>query len=143
MDSNHAGIARTSAQLLRDEISAVETYDRALDTFRSQPEATVLANIAQNHREAVATLSNQVVDAGGDPELSSDAWGDFSTDDTAMLFGQSAALSALIAGERAGISGYQAALEDGSIDEQLKIIIRQHFLPRHEEHVVALNGLRQ
>src|SRR6478752_64375 len=52
-------------ELLRGEISAVETYDQAIAKFEAQPLASDLRRIRDEHQHAVVALRERVTAFGG------------------------------------------------------------------------------
>jgi hypothetical protein len=134
----------TAAKLLRGEISAVETFQQAIHKFRGDAEAPLLGRIGLQHIAAVDILKKGILDAGGEPDEGSGIWGAFAkaVEGTAKVFGESAALAALIQGEEIGISDYESALEDEGVSESLKSTIRSTLLPQLNENVAALKLLR-
>ena len=55
--------------MLRGEISAVETYDQAIATFEKQPIGSDLHHIRDDHQRAVVALRERVTAAGGTPRM--------------------------------------------------------------------------
>lgn len=133
-----------SAKLLRGEISAVETFQQAIKKFSGEPEAAVLGRIGLQHIEAVEILRKEIVEAGGKPEEGSGIWGAFAqaVEGTAKVFGESAALAALIQGEEIGISDYESALENDEVSASLKATISSTLLPQLRENIVSLKALQ-
>jgi uncharacterized protein (TIGR02284 family) len=131
--------------LLRGEISAVETYDQALEKFEGDAEAVRLRSIRNDHSEAVITLRRNIQEMGGAPEKSSGAWGDLakSVQGAAKLFGEGAAISALKQGEEQGRSDYEKALEDERVLKACKDMIRSQMLPRQQRHIAELDSLQR
>ncbi|MES2923125.1 MAG: DUF2383 domain-containing protein [Verrucomicrobiota bacterium] len=131
-------------KLLRGELSAVETYEQALEKFSSSPESRILEQIMDDHEDSALILRDHLSDMGGTPDSDSGAWGSFAkaVEGTAKLFGESAALQALREGEEHGISEYEEALNDNEVMEEIKGAIRGTLLPRLLAHLEALDGLR-
>src|SRR4051794_1879919 len=100
-------------RLVRGGLSAIETYQQALDKMRDVPEATELQAIEADHRGAVRALKDQVLQSGGTPADHSGAWGAWAkfVEGTARIFGNTAALEALRQGEQHGIKEYERAME--------------------------------
>jgi hypothetical protein len=128
--------------LLRGEMSAVKAYDTALADMKAGPEKTRLMGIRNDHQNAVDSLSKY---AAGKPDIledteSSGAWGSFASAWTkgGKVLGNEAALKALQTGEEHGISEYKEALNDNSLDQNLKMRIKSEMLPRQEKHIDTL-----
>jgi hypothetical protein len=128
--------------LIRGEMAAVKAYDTALADLKTGSEKTRLQSIRQDHQTAVDRLSKYVA---GKPDLLEDtesagAWGGFASAWTkgGKLIGNETALKALQTGEEHGIREYKEALDDESIDKNLKAQIRNEMLPKQEKHIEAL-----
>jgi uncharacterized protein (TIGR02271 family) len=128
-------------KLLRDELSAVETYRQALDKNRDQygkdPRFEQLVGIYEDHQRAASQLRNIIADSGGTPSEDSGAWGTWANTvmGTARLFGDNAALKALKEGEESGAKDYESVVEDGA-PAQL-----QAMIGRQQQHVQALDRM--
>lgn len=130
--------------LIRGEMAAVKTYDTVLADMKAGNEKNRLEAIRKDHQSAVDRLSKYVA---GKPDLVEDtqsagAWGGFATAWTkgAKLFGNEAALKALQVGEEHGIREYKEALEDDSIDKNLKAQIKSEMIPKQEKHITTLKS---
>lgn len=131
-------------KLLRGELSAVQTYNQAIEKFSGSRESDILVRLRSEHEQSVRELSAHVSAMGGVPDSDSGPWGTFAAavEGTAKMLGESTALTALIQGEKHGISGYEDALDDPEVMDEAKTSIRDHLLPRLLDHVVVLEGLR-
>src|SRR5690606_11652226 len=90
---------------LRGELSAVETYDQALDKVDNAVAATILRENKASHATRVSLLEGEVRRLGGKPSEGSGTWGSFAmaVEGGAKLFGESAAVAALEEGEDDGL----------------------------------------
>lgn len=129
--------------LLRGEIAAVETYDKAIASFEGDETASRLTQIRGEHIEAVNTLREQVRDYGEQAADTSGAWGSFASAVTgiAKQIGPSTVLATLKKGEERGVSQYQAVLEGDQISEEFKNTIRHSLMPRCQRHLSELDAL--
>jgi len=130
-------------QLLRGEISAVETYEQAIAKFEGKPGESDLRRIRDEHAQAVKSLTKRVVDFGGEPTTSSGSWGTFAgaVTGTAKLVGPETVLTALTKGEEHGISEYEEALANVDVNAECKEVFRSQFLPLCRKHVSELDAL--
>ena len=130
-------------KLLRGEISAVETYDQAMQKFAGQSIETELREIRDEHQEAVAHWRDRVMHFGAEPVSSSGAWGTFAATvtGTAKIIGPETVLEALRKGEGQGIGDYEEALENPKVDEGCKTMIRDEFLLACREHQTELDRM--
>ncbi len=130
--------------LLRGELSAIETYNQALEKFDTEIEQTSLRTLRNDHENSASLLRGHIIDIGAEPSAESGAWGSFAqaVEGTAKLLGESPALAALKQGEEHGIDEYEEALRNPDVMEEIKAVIRQQLLPPLSEHVAALDRLR-
>ncbi len=129
--------------LLRGEMAAVKAYDTALPDLKGSEKERLQA-IRADHQVNVDRLTKYVA---GKPDLLEDtesagAWGTFASAWTkgAKLMGNKTALKALQTGEEHGITEYNEALKDDSIDKNLKAQIKNELLPKQEMHIKTLKS---
>lgn len=133
-------------QLLRSELSAVETYQQALDKerekFGHETEFQQLNAILAEHQQAASQLRTQIQQLGGTPVQDSGAWGMWSkiVMGTAKLMGDKVALKALKEGEERGLKEYQEALHDTTTPSEVKTVLNS-LLPKQQAHIRTLDGL--
>ena len=142
---NNESCIKICNQLLRGELSAIETYNQAIDKFKDSPtEIEVLEQILVDHEDSAELLRDHLVEMGAVPDTDSGAWGAFAkaVEGTATLLGESAALMALKEGEEHGIREYEDALADADVMEEAKETIREELLPRLVSHIPLLEALR-
>lgn len=133
-------------KLLRDELSATQTYQQALDKLQedaSLGEVEYLQPIYQDHKEAVSSLQEQIRQLGGTPSEDSGAWGTWAEiiQGGADLLGRTTALKALQEGERSGIEDYEEALQDANLPSEVRSLIETKLLPAQQSHVRTLDRL--
>lgn len=128
--------------LLRGEMSAVETYERALTRVNGCPEGAQLRRIFADHSQAVGLLRDLLIRYPGELPTTSGAWGSFANavQATANVLGDAAALKALKEGEEHGIKNYQRALEDPEVAQDVKGLSRS-LLDRCHSHVPVLDAM--
>ncbi|MDQ8186135.1 DUF2383 domain-containing protein [Pelagicoccus sp. SDUM812002] len=133
----------TCNQLLRGELSAVETYEQAIEKFAREPEAMVFIGIRDRHEGSVEQLRGKVELMAGDPSVTSGAWGMFANtvQATANMLGKDSALETLKRGEAHGISEYESALGASELEDDCVRLIRDILLPRCRENIDALEQL--
>jgi len=133
-------------KLLRSELSAVETYQQALEReqqkFGQEAELQRLNVILTEHQQAASELRTQIQQLGGTPVQDSGAWGTWSkiVMGTATLLGDKAALRALKEGEESGLKEYQEALQDPDTPPEVKTVINS-LLARQQAHIRTLDEL--
>ena len=129
--------------LLRGELSAIETYEQAIDkTRKDNPnEAAELALIADAHRRHAEILRGAVRSQGGEASDSSGAWGSYAAvvAGVASLFGDASALKALKEGEEHGLKNYQEAIDD--VDADTHKFIGTQLIPEQRRHIATLDRL--
>jgi rubrerythrin len=131
-------------QLLRGEISAVETYNQALEKFKDGGDSAILSEIRNDHNTSCGLLRDHLRAMGATPSSDSGVWGGFAkaVEGTAKLLGSVPALKVLEEGEQHGIREYRDALEDTGVMEEIKSVIRASLLPPLEKHIATLQRLR-
>jgi uncharacterized protein (TIGR02284 family) len=129
--------------LLRGEISAVETYQQAIEKVDDEhaSDAKALRAIAQEHGEDAQTLREAVERLGGEADDSSGPWGTWAktVQGVAKLFGDASALKALKEGEEHGLKDYREALDD--VDEASRTLITSRLIPNQQRHIATLDGM--
>jgi hypothetical protein len=132
----------TLKSLLQGEMSAVETYEKALTKVNGAPEGAHLRQICTDHSQAVSLLRDLLIRYQGEMPSSSGAWGTFANAVlvTANLLGDAVALKALKEGEEHGIKDYEAALNNPSVADDVKAITRDLRM-RCEAHLPVLDAL--
>jgi len=130
--------------LLRGEISAVETYEKAVEKFKGEPEAEQLQAISNEHAQSVVELRANVLAMGGRPDSESGLWGTFANtvQSAANFFGDNAAQFALLEGEEYGLGLYDSALQNEAVMAECKDLICDKLIPRVKKHILALNAMR-
>ncbi len=133
-------------ELLRSELSAVETYLQALEKerqkFGHETEFQQLNTILSEHQQAASQLRTEIQQLGGTPVQDSGAWGTWSkmVMGTAKLMGDKAALKALKEGEESGLKEYQEGLQDPDTPSEVKPVINS-LLARQQAHIRTLDEL--
>ncbi|HVE14095.1 MAG TPA: CBS domain-containing protein [Elusimicrobiota bacterium] len=137
--------AKQVDSLVRDELSAIETYDDALTKVEDGERALELRRIEGEHREAAALLKDYMLQKGMEAPRSSGLWGAWAkaVEKTAKVFGNKAAIKALKEGEEHGIHDYEDALLDDDLDAQIKQLIGSKLLPQTRAHVPVLDAFLQ
>ncbi len=136
---------KTCNSLLRGELSAVETYGKAIEKHPATPVTAELTRIQSEHRQSANTLAANVREMGGTPETDSGAWGVFAktVQGAANLFGAESAIEALQRGEEHGREDYREALESSDVMDSCKNLIRTELLPRVDDHIKTLERLEE
>ena len=131
--------------LLRGELSAVETYSKAIEKYPATPVTPELTRIQTEHREAANKLAANIREMGGVPDTDSGAWGVFanSVQGAANLFGTDSAIESLQRGEEHGRNEYRDALENEDVMDSCKRLIRNELLPKVDNHIKILERLEE
>lgn len=130
-------------ELLRGELSAVETYHQALDRFDSMEKRQALEEIMKDHSRSADALRSHVISMGGKPSEGPGAWGGVvqALEGATRLFGESPLLKLLVSGEKHGIGEYQNALEEEDVMGEIKDQISSDMLPRLSQHIQRLRRI--
>jgi uncharacterized protein (TIGR02284 family) len=100
---------------LRGELSAVETYDQALEKLAGEQSiAGILRECRDSHARRVSMLKREIARLGGEASDDSGVWGGFAklVEGGAKAFGKKAAIAALEEGEDHGRDDYQRELRE-------------------------------
>jgi bacterioferritin (cytochrome b1) len=133
-------------KLLRGELSAVETYQMAIDkleaTSMARPE---LESCMGSHQQRAMMLRDQILTLGGQPVGSSGPWGAFAkaVEGTAKIFGEKAAIYALEEGEDHGLKDYKKELDDKDLDATSRSIVIGQLLPAQQQTHARLSALKK
>ena len=127
-------IIETLNKLLKNELSATETYQQTLDILREDAElgdSVALMPIYENHKEAVSSLQAQIRYLGGTPAEDPGAWGTWAKIvlGGADLLGKETVLTALQEGEKNGAEDYEEALKITELSSDIKSLIKTKLLP--------------
>jgi len=131
---------------LKDELSATETYQQALDKLREDAglgESKDLRPIYEDHKEAVSSLQALISRLGGTPCEDSGAWGTWAkiVQGSANLLGKEAALKSLKGGEKSGADAYAEALQETELSSDIRSLIETKLLPAQQAHIRTLDRL--
>jgi|GEM_PF-581823 len=127
--------------LLRGELSAVETYDMALPLINDDRMALAdLRACRSSHQDRVDLLRDAVIKAGGEPVDSSGAWGAFAraVEGGASALGSSSlAVKTLEKGEEHGLREYEELLP--RLEMEWRTMISKEALPeqRRTQNIVS------
>lgn len=132
-------------ELLRGEVSAVETYSQALEKLKDEPGAEKLRQALRDHEEAVSDIHEEIVAKGGVPSKDSGAWGVWAKTVTgsAKLLGDKAALKALKEGEEHGVKEYKEILAKDGVSPDFKKKVKEELLPKQQEHIAAIDSIME
>jgi bacterioferritin (cytochrome b1) len=139
-------IIETLDKLLKNELSATETYQQTLDILREDAElgdSVALMPIYENHKEAVSSLQAQIRYLGGTPAEDPGAWGTWAKIvlGGADLLGKETVLKALQEGEKNGAEDYEEALKITELSLDIRSLIETKLLPDQQGHIRTLDRL--
>lgn len=130
-------------EFLRGEMSAVETYQMALEKLDDNTTLhNDLVSNLRSHQDRVTMLRDSVIASGEKPADSSGPWGTWAkvVQGTAKLLGNKTAIAALEEGEDHGLKNYKENL--GVLDPQWRDMVLQQLLPRQEETHARLSAIK-
>lgn len=130
-------------EVIRGEKSAIETYDQILEKFKSDIKGQSLADLKNDHVQAVSTLQTRLAIEGERPSESSGPWGGVAKTimGTAKLFGNASALKALKEGEEHGLKEYKELLACDDLPSDVADIVRDNLLPKQSQHIDRIDEL--
>ncbi len=129
--------------ILRGEISAVETYRQALDKIQDLGHREALERCEHTHEKHVAVLRDRIANLGGAPATGGGAWGAYAKliQGGAKLFGgDRAAISALEEGEDHVLKTVREHL--GELDLESRRLIEEELLPEQEDTHAVMSTLK-
>ena len=128
---------------LRGEMSAVETYQMAIDKLDANSTARdeLLVNL-KSHQDRVMMLQDALIQLGGTPAKSSGPWGTFAkaVEGTAKTLGDKMAVSALEEGEDHGLKDYKNGID--KLDFECRGVVAQ-LLPQQQQTHDRLSALKR
>lgn len=127
---------------LRGELSAVETYNQALEKLDDPTIEQQLRTLRDSHAARVQQLSSRITALGGKPADSSGMWGGFAklVEGGAKLFGKSAAVAALEEGEDHGKRLYSDNVDE--LSPEVRTFVRSQIMPEQQRTHDALSALQ-
>jgi uncharacterized protein (TIGR02284 family) len=136
----------TLNKLLKDELSATETYQQALNKLKEEVELAAsqsLMPIYEAHKEAVSSLQSLIQRLGGTPCEDSGTWGAWAkiVQGGANMLGKKTALMALQSGEKSGVDDYKKTLQDTELPSDIRALIETQLLPAQQAHLRILDRL--
>lgn len=139
---------KTIEKLLKDELSAMETYQQALEKFRvtgGQFMTNSLTPIFGAHKAAVSSLEAQISKLGGMPQKGTGVWGSWAklVLEGASLLGKQSTIKVLLEGEKSGEGDYQEALKDTTLSSEVRSLIETKLLPAQQAHIRSLDRLME
>lgn len=143
MSQKTAETVRALNELLRGELSAVETYNQALSVIQDDPDARQdLQECQSSHQDRVLRLRAEILDRGGEPARASGAWGVFANlvERGATVVGPRMAVGALEAGEDHGLKEYQDLLP--KLDMPARSIVSADLYPQQVRTHSIVSTLR-
>ena len=128
VDTQNASVQKLQ-ELLRTELSAVETYELALKSVSHVGLHRTLQEILVSHSRRVPQLREKITAMQGDPPQSSGVWGAFAKvfQAGADILGDRAAISALEEGEDRGVEAYAGDMT--GVDPKTRKLIDGELLP--------------
>jgi hypothetical protein len=131
---------------LKDELSATETYQQALDNLKEDTElgqSESLTPIYVEHKEAVSSIQALINRLGGTPAEDSGVWGTWThiVIGGAKFLGKKATLKALQEGEKNGAEGYEKALLDTELPNDIRSLIETKLLVSKHANILTLERL--
>jgi uncharacterized protein DUF2383 len=122
-------------EFLRGEMSAVETYQMALDKLEGTSAARdeLIINL-KSHQDRVISLQDAIAALGGTPAQSSGPWGAFAklVEGAAKVLGEKVAIDALEEGEDHGLKDYRKDLSE--LDNRTRQIVGGMIAMQQQSH---------
>jgi Domain of unknown function (DUF2383) len=132
MTTTNPGLDRLS-YLIQGEMSALETYDRAITKVKAEATKTALTELRTVHEERLAALTTILTDMGGTLPATSGLCGTYSKwfEGGAALLGEKAIIGALEEFEIKRLADYKSDVEQ--FDENLSQLVFGQWMPSQQE----------
>jgi hypothetical protein len=130
-------------RLLKNELSALETYHQAFVAIGNSGGALELLRVQEDHIQAAEALLRFIARRGEIAEPASELWGIFArfTDGSVQMLGRGVTLRVLREGEEQVAKDYEGALNDRYLDPDLRRLIERDLLPPQRTHVLIIKSL--
>lgn len=141
--SNEQTIASLN-ELLRGELSAVESYDKALPAVDGEPRVRAdLLECRASHEDRAQRIREAILHVGGEPSRTSGPWGLFarSISGGARALGWRTVVMTLEEGEDQGLKEYKDALP--RLDPGLQHLISNELYPQQVRTHSVLSALKR
>jgi hypothetical protein len=127
--------------LLQGELSAIETYDMALEKIKTPATAEILSSCRSCHANRAAELTQAVRSLGAEPATTSGPWGSFAklVEAGAAVLGEGPAVGALKEGEDQGLDTYRSACKH--TEDSRGDFVASKLLPAQERTNKAITAL--
>jgi uncharacterized protein (TIGR02284 family) len=128
---------------LRGEISAVETYRKAIGHLSDDRLRGALEDCLHDHEQRVEALRGRIEKLGGTPSEGSGVWGTFAklVQTGADLLGEKAAIQALEEGEDHGLADYQRDVD--KTHGEARRFVRMELLPSQKRTHERMSRLKK
>ena len=133
-------------ELLRGELSAVESYDKALPAVEGRPAVRGdLQDCRASHETRAERIRRAIERAGGEPARASGAWGIFAkaVAGGSRALGWKAVITTLEEGEDHGLKEYKDALPRLGLDEGLRHLIADELYPQQQHTHGVMSALKR
>ena len=134
--------ADTAIELLQCELTALETYQRCLESIDDEANCEELRQLCAEHWDAAHMLRKYLRCRCSDNDVFK--MGNAiarQLEEKASMFDRQAALCALKEGEELGLQWYEDALHDDLLPSECQTLVRTKLLPQSQTHVLTLNRL--
>ena len=131
-------------ELLRGELSAVESYDKAMPAVKDDPVLQAdLAECRASHDARASRIRAAIVQVGGRPSESSGAWGLFAKGVAtgAKVLGWKSVIAALEEGEDHGLKEYKELLP--KFDTSLQRLVSSELYPQQVRTHSIVSALKR
>ena len=131
-------------ELLRGEMSAVESYDKALPAMGGQPKMSAdLRTCRASHEARAERIRAAILQIGGEPSKTAGAWGAFAKAATtgSRALGVKAVISTLEEGEDHGLKEYKDAIPH--LEPGLQRLVSSELYPQQVHTHGLLSALKK
>ncbi|MEX1034070.1 MAG: DUF2383 domain-containing protein [Cellvibrionaceae bacterium] len=128
---------------LKNELSAVETYNQCIEKADSPDISSSLTTLQQSHRKRAQLLTDRIQALGGSPASGSGMWGSVAklVQGSANLFGEKSAVSTLEEGEDRGRDDYQRDVS--KLSPENRQFIEQEIMPEQQRSHDTMHAIEK
>lgn len=143
-DPNAAKVIDQLRSFYRGELSAVETYERALGVASFTGTVADVLRVCQgSHQKRVGLLRDRLLELGAEVPESSGVWGAMVAllEAAAVTVGEKVAIGVLEEGEDVGLHDYEQGLTD--LDPEDRQLVKSELLPAQQDTHRQMSHLKQ
>src|SRR5690606_16875238 len=134
---------KTLNSFLKNELTAIETYDQVIGKTDRPELTTSLSSLQQSHRKRADLLAGRIRQMGGEPATSGGTWGGIAKmlQAGSNIFGDKAAIHNLEEGEDRGRDDYKRDLS--KLSPECQRFVEQEIMPEQMRSHDAMHAIEE